>query len=135
MKLTTTKVETTREIELSRGLEDQDDNLDSLTILFEKLQLVTVEAADPVMDLITFAHNVYYFAVIIERSVTVTRSAQPEGKADVAQGMTDDVGAKKRNKRGERRRRRRLEKRYQQEQQSDLENSVSNVAPPLWCRN
>lgn len=55
------------EITLSHGLIDQDDNLDFLTTLFEKLQLATVEAADPGIDIITFAHSAHYFAVILAK--------------------------------------------------------------------
>lgn len=54
-------------IVLSRGLLDQDDNIDTLSELFEKMQLVTVDIADPSLDLITFAQSAHYFAVILER--------------------------------------------------------------------
>ena len=57
------------EIILSQGLIDQDDNIDFLTTLFETLQLATVEAADPGLDMITFAHSAHYFAVILEKPV------------------------------------------------------------------
>ncbi|KAF9457546.1 hypothetical protein BDZ94DRAFT_202162 [Collybia nuda] len=56
----------TYDIQLSMGLEGQDDNLDILSRLFEQLQVATVETADPHLDLITFATSAYYFAVISE---------------------------------------------------------------------
>lgn len=56
-------------IELSEGLQGQDDNLHILFPLFEQLQLATVEAADPHLDLITFAESAYYFGVITEHFI------------------------------------------------------------------
>lgn len=64
--------EGTYEIELLDGLEGQDDNLDTLFPLFEQLQLATVEAADPHLDLITFATSAYYFGVITEYYIPST---------------------------------------------------------------
>ncbi|RDB30568.1 hypothetical protein Hypma_007143 [Hypsizygus marmoreus] len=55
------------DIWLSNGLEEQDDKLDILTNLFEKLQLATVETSDPGLDLITFAQNTFYFGVILKK--------------------------------------------------------------------
>lgn len=69
----------TYEIELSDGLEGQDDNLDILFPLFEQLQLATVEAADPHLDLITFATSAYYFGVIIEHHIPPTPVPEPVG--------------------------------------------------------
>ena len=54
------------QVVLSEGLDGQDDNIDLLGKLFEELQLATVEAADPSLDFITFAHSAHYFAVILE---------------------------------------------------------------------
>ncbi|GLB39161.1 hypothetical protein LshimejAT787_0603230 [Lyophyllum shimeji] len=50
---------------LSNRLEGQDDHLDHLFCLFEQLQVATVEASRPDMDLLTFAESAYYFGVVL----------------------------------------------------------------------
>lgn len=67
------------ETELLDGLEGQDDNLDVLFPLFEQLQLATVEAADPHLDLITFATSAYYFGIITEHYIPPTPAPEPPG--------------------------------------------------------
>lgn len=50
---------------LSRGLEGQDDNIDTLMRLWEELQLGSVDAGKAAdVDLIAFAHECFYFGVI-----------------------------------------------------------------------
>lgn len=55
------------EIWLSEGLVGQDERLDELFALFEQLQLATVDAANPALDLLTFAQSAFYFAVIMKK--------------------------------------------------------------------
>lgn len=56
----------TKDIILSEGLQGQDDNLDILIALWEQLQLATVDAAHPELDLLTFAQSASYFAIILK---------------------------------------------------------------------
>lgn len=53
----------TKDIVLSRGLEGQDLHLDTLTALYEELQLVSIDT-NPGEDLISFSHRAVYFGVI-----------------------------------------------------------------------
>jgi len=50
----------------SDGLNGQDERLDYLTNLFERLQCATIDACDLDLDLITFAQNSYLFCVILK---------------------------------------------------------------------
>ncbi|KDQ22395.1 hypothetical protein PLEOSDRAFT_1109506 [Pleurotus ostreatus PC15] len=60
---------------LSPGLLGQDDNFDKLSALWEQLQMCTIETADPALDLMTFAENAYYFAIIMLESKTEVKKA------------------------------------------------------------
>lgn len=51
-------------VTLSNGLEGFDESLQLLIPYFEQLQLVSVEAANPALDLLTFAYSAHYFGVI-----------------------------------------------------------------------
>lgn len=50
--------------DLQSLLRINDNYYDSLTDLFEKLQLATYEASDMMLDFMTFVNSVRYFAVI-----------------------------------------------------------------------
>ncbi|TFK41631.1 hypothetical protein BDQ12DRAFT_570835, partial [Crucibulum laeve] len=62
-----TAIPPTRGVFLIPGIEGQDDNYDLLCGMFEQLQVATVEAANPELDLITFASGAHYLGVIVER--------------------------------------------------------------------
>ncbi|KXN85550.1 hypothetical protein AN958_11117 [Leucoagaricus sp. SymC.cos] len=51
-------------VSLTRGLEGRDADIDLLSQLFEQSQTVTVETADPMLDLISFAQDCTNFWVI-----------------------------------------------------------------------
>ncbi|KAK2465053.1 hypothetical protein APHAL10511_002861 [Amanita phalloides] len=60
----------TRHVEricVSKGLEELGDNYDLLTGLWEILQFVSLEAADPGVDPLKFADNVCDFSLIIKK--------------------------------------------------------------------
>jgi hypothetical protein len=125
------------QIILSPGLHDQDDNIDFLVGLFEKLQLATVETADPHLDLFTFVQSTYYFAVILERpppppppkestedkdqGSTSGEEIQPSTSADAA-----------RLTRNQRRNLRRNERKREDQQRSKLENEDTVCIPPFF---
>ena len=78
-------------VKISRGLEGQDDNLDALSTLFEQLQLLTVDASNPELDLITFAHSAYYFGVITEvDELAQRRCVAPESDQELAWSMDEE---------------------------------------------
>jgi hypothetical protein len=78
-------------VEISRGLEGQDGNLDALSALFEELQLLTVDASNPELDLITFAHSAHYFGVITEvDEVAQQRCAVPESDRESTWSMDEE---------------------------------------------
>lgn len=78
-------------VKISRGLEGQDDNLDTLNALFEELQLLTVDASNPELDLITFAHSAYYFGVITEVDEPAQRRcAAPESDRESTWSMDEE---------------------------------------------
>ena len=78
-------------VKISRGLEGQDDNLDALSTLFEQLQLLTVDASNPELDLITFAHSAYYFGVITEVDELAQRGcAAPESDQESTWSMDEE---------------------------------------------
>lgn len=52
------------ELYLSEGLTGQDENLDTLSALFEEIQLSTSETASADIDLLSFAHGAHFFGVI-----------------------------------------------------------------------
>ncbi|EAU81447.2 hypothetical protein CC1G_05277 [Coprinopsis cinerea okayama7 len=53
-------------IAISQGLEGRDEDLDTLTSLFEELQMCSADVANPELDLLTFATMAQYFGVITE---------------------------------------------------------------------
>ncbi|KAG6859868.1 hypothetical protein C0995_002686 [Termitomyces sp. Mi166 len=57
---------------LSDRLVGLDKHLDSLSNLFEQLQLATTECCDAELDLLTFAQNASYFGVIMKKKSPVT---------------------------------------------------------------
>lgn len=63
---------------LSPGLLGQDDNFDKLSALWEQLQMCTIETADPALDLMTFAGNAYYFAIIMVEPKIESKKAVPK---------------------------------------------------------
>ena len=78
-------------VKVSRGLKGQDDNLDVLSALFEQLQLLTVDASNPELDLITFAHSAYYFGVITEvDELAQRRCAAPESDQESTWSTVDE---------------------------------------------
>ena len=74
-----------KDIVLSEGLEGQDVNIDALTRLWEELQLASVEAAHPELDLISFASapTTFYFAVITQKDEKNSESSPRESLDDV----------------------------------------------------
>ena len=48
----------------SQGLEGYDETWESLIPLFEQLQLVCPDVANPTLDVLTFAHTAHYFSVL-----------------------------------------------------------------------
>ncbi|KAJ7599202.1 hypothetical protein C8J56DRAFT_815578 [Mycena floridula] len=52
---------------LTAGLDGQDDHIDPLLSLFESLQIVTVDAADPFEDIFSFSQRALFFAVISKK--------------------------------------------------------------------
>ncbi|EDR09523.1 uncharacterized protein LACBIDRAFT_318670 [Laccaria bicolor S238N-H82] len=78
-------------VKISRGLQGQDDNLDALSALFEQLQLLTVDASNPELDLITFAHSAYFFGVITEvDELTQRKCAAPESDQESTWSMDEE---------------------------------------------
>lgn len=65
-------------VTISDGLFGQDDNLDTLFNIYEQLQLATVEASHPGLDLLTFAESVLYFGVIMLHSTRVFKPLKDE---------------------------------------------------------
>ncbi|KAK7036620.1 hypothetical protein VNI00_011553 [Paramarasmius palmivorus] len=65
---------------LHRGLKNQDDNLDILTMLYEELQVAAVEASDPTVDFLSFVAKCFYFAVIYKAAPEVVADVEPKTK-------------------------------------------------------
>jgi hypothetical protein len=69
---------------ISNSLDGFDAELAQLFPLYEQLQLITTELADPELDLLTFAHTAHYFGVLhVEKDVGAMEDA-------VHQEMTED---------------------------------------------
>ncbi|KAG6907696.1 hypothetical protein DXG01_007752 [Tephrocybe rancida] len=75
---------------LSDRLIGQDDRLEQLFSLFEQLQLATVEACQPTLDLLTFSDRAFYFAVILKRPFT-----EPVVEEEQGQGSQISKGKKR----------------------------------------
>lgn len=75
------------DIQIHSGLDGQDENLDDLTFLYEELQLLTVDAADPCEDIIAFAHKTHYFGIISLKPKPVDESAKPSESSKVRLGV------------------------------------------------
>lgn len=69
---------------ISNSLDGFDAELAQLLPLYEQLQLITTELADPELDLLTFAHAAHYFGVLhVEKDAGVVEDA-------AHQEMTED---------------------------------------------
>ncbi|KAG6807340.1 hypothetical protein H0H92_007958 [Tricholoma furcatifolium] len=80
------------DIYLSSRLGGQHGCIDKLSLLFEQLQLVTIEASDPCLDLLAFAEEAYYFAVIMKEIKSPSPEEDPMTQAQ-AQKTTDNENA------------------------------------------
>ncbi|KAH6909624.1 hypothetical protein BKA70DRAFT_1102500, partial [Coprinopsis sp. MPI-PUGE-AT-0042] len=60
---------TTRHLQVHSGLEGFDEDLDTLTSIYEELQLCSGDIANPELDLLTFASGAHYFGVLTEYEI------------------------------------------------------------------
>jgi hypothetical protein len=130
-----------RDVILSEGLVDQDDNIDALLNLFEQLQLATVEAADPGIDMITFAQSAHYFAVILEGPTkasikdedqcSATHADQSSAGTSAGQSSVNQSSTKQ--SRTQRRKQRRDEEQYRRRHRGKSEDIVRMILFFVCC--
>ncbi|RXW20166.1 hypothetical protein EST38_g5669 [Candolleomyces aberdarensis] len=75
----------------SQGLEGYDETWELLIPLFEQLQLVCADVANPTLDVLTFAHTAHYFSVLHVEKIEDqdVKSGNEEGSSlDPCQGNT-----------------------------------------------
>lgn len=77
---------------LTQGLQGRDDQIDLLVDLFEQSQMVTVETANPMLDLISFAQDCTEFWVIDVENAGLAFARDLQGDAQEGLSFTNSLG-------------------------------------------
>ena len=78
--------------DLQSLLKINDNYYDTLTDLFEKLQLATYEASDMMLDFMTFVNSVRYFAVITRDNYKTYMYRESSSWTDATPGISPTHG-------------------------------------------